>query len=402
MARLLIVANIPAMMRDFLLPYAVHFQRQGWRVDAMAWRISESRECTQTFDRVWDVRWSRQPFHWSNVLAPRRVRQIVEREQYSLVHVHTPVSALLTRYALRHLRGSEDGPKVVYTAHGFYFSSDGPGWSNKLSLQLEKIGSRWTDYLVVMNREDEQAARRHALVPPERLVYMPGIGLDTERFYHPDSVSEEAIRKVRLDLGLTEKTPLILMAAEFKSAKRHEDALDAFARMRHRTAHLVLAGDGVLMNSMRGLAGRLGLGDRIHFLGFRSDIPMLMRAAQVLLLPSDREGLPRCIMEAMSLGLPVVASLIRGNVDLLENGRGVLVPLGDRAGFATGLDWILDHPAEARKMASLARLEIQDYDIRRLLAMHEALYSQALPPGVPRASEPLLFPASRHSRGGDP
>ena len=105
MNSLLCVTTVPVSLCAFLLPFAYHFRAQGWRVDAMAQGISTSAECLQAFDRVWEVEWSRNPLKPQNlIVAPRQIQEVVAQEGYDLVHVHTPVAAFVTRYALNGLR----------------------------------------------------------------------------------------------------------------------------------------------------------------------------------------------------------------------------------------------------------------------------------------------------------
>src|SRR2546423_13555480 len=105
MPSLLMVTTVPDTLAGFLLPFAEHFRAQGWHVDAMARGVSGSAGCVQAFDHVWDMDWSRNPLRPSNFIsAPKRVRDVVVQQGYDLVHVHTPVAAFVTRFALRHLR----------------------------------------------------------------------------------------------------------------------------------------------------------------------------------------------------------------------------------------------------------------------------------------------------------
>src|SRR5207237_617615 len=121
MPSLLMVTTVPEMLYGFLLPFARHFRACGWRVDAMAQGVSSWPDCVQAFDRVWDMEWSRNPVHPRNMLvAPKGVRDLVAREGYDIVHVHSPVAAFVTRLALRRLR-KQGKPRVIYTAHGFHF-----------------------------------------------------------------------------------------------------------------------------------------------------------------------------------------------------------------------------------------------------------------------------------------
>jgi len=377
MARLLIATTVPVTLNGFLAPFAAHFRAAGWRVDAMANGVSSSEESARNFDRVWEMPWSRNPLHPHNLFTvPAHLREIVSRERYDIVHVHTPVAAFVTRLALRHLRLS-GSPRVIYTAHGFHFYEGGPRIRGAVYRTLEQWAGRWTDFLVVINREDERAARRYGIVPPDSIRYMPGIGVDMKHF-GGTAVSQADLLRVRKEMGLGPKQRIILMIAEFIARKRHCDALNALARLPHDQACLAFAGNGPLVDEMKELALKLGITDRVRFLGFRRDVPTLIKASTALLLPSEQEGLPRSVMEAMCQGIPVIGSRIRGMTDLLDDGRGLLVPVGAPEAIADAMAWVLDHPEDARAMGQRARESMGAYDLQNIIEMHEQLYDEAL------------------------
>jgi glycosyltransferase involved in cell wall biosynthesis len=372
--RLLMVTTVPETLRGFLLPFAEHFRRRAFRVDAMARGATGCRECVAGFDQVWDVDWSRHPLDPRNLASARRVREVVAAGAYDLIHVHTPVAAFVTRLALRRPVVTP-APRVIYTAHGFHFYRGGPRLRGAVFRALETLAARWTDYLVVINREDEGAARR--LLAPARVRYMPGIGVDLHR-YRPEAVTDAQVARVRRELGLRVGERMFLMIAEFIPRKRHRDALEAFARLGREDARLVFAGTGPLEAATKRLAVRLGAASRVHFLGFRPDIPTLIRAAVAVVLPSEQEGLPRSAMEALSLEVPVVGSRIRGTTELLEAGGGLLVPVGDRARLAEALRRVLDFPERAREMGRRGRIAMAEYSLDRIVELHERLYDDAL------------------------
>lgn len=376
MPRLLSVSTIAATQRAFLLPFARHFRSKEWQVDALAKGISRCAECIEAFDKVWEIEWSRNPLEPYNLAyAVHRVREVVKTGNYDLVHLHTPVAAFIARYALRGLRAR--GLKVIYTAHGFHFHCGGHPLKNIPFIALEKLAGRWTDFLVVINQEDRQAALRYGIVPRERLCYMPGIGVDTEAL-SPEQIGFEAVAHIREELRLPPGEPVFVMVAEFTSRKRHRDALLATARLSF-PAHLVLAGTGPLFTEIQALAKKLGIADRVHFLGYRRDIPVLMRAANATILPSEREGLPRSVMESLSLEVPVIGTDIRGTRDLLDGGVGLLVPVGDIEALGQSMTWIVEHPERAREMGRRGRQRVQvGYDLRYILSAHERLYAEAL------------------------
>ncbi len=383
MARLLIVATIADTIRGFMLPFGLHFRSQGWRVDAMAKEVSGCLECKNSFDAVWDADWSRSPLDPRNLLSPpRHLREMVAAGQYDLVHVHTPVAAFVTRWALRGFR-KQAKIRVLYTAHGFHFYKGGPLLKGFVFRTLEKLAGRWTDFLVVMNKEDCRAALRYRLVPPERIKFMPGIGVDI-RSYDRASIQDSEKQRVRDELRLGSDECLVLMVAEFIPRKRHEDALRAMASLDRHGVVMALAGDGPLFERMQALASQLGISNQVRFLGFRNDIKVLMGVSDALVLPSLQEGLPRSILEAQAMGLPVIGTTIRGIRDLLEDGMGFLVPPKDPEGLARMMARVLDHPDEARQVALAAQRHVAKYSIENILSAHDELYAEAL--GTPTAT----------------
>lgn len=377
MAKILMVATIAPTLSGFLLPFANHFCAQGWQVHGLAQGAEDCSICQSHFDRVWNINWSRNPLDLGNFrVAPQRIQDIVRQQQYDIVHVHTPVAAFVTRFALRSLR--RDLPlSVIYTAHGFHFYRGGHPLKNQIFLNLEKLAARWTDHLVVINREDEAAAQAQHLLPLHQIHYCPGIGVDLQ-YYQANAVAAEAVLQLRHSLDLPPQAPLFLAIAEFNPGKRHRDILTAFAQLQRPQAHLALAGDGGLRPEIAALAETLGISQRVHFLGLRRDIPTLIRAAIATVHASEREGLPRSIMESLALEVPVIGTQIRGTTELLAGGGGILVPVGDPATLAQAMRTLIDQPETRREMGQKGRIAMAQFDLKTVLQRHETLYAQAL------------------------
>ncbi|MHB1355641.1 MAG: glycosyltransferase family 4 protein [Anaerolineae bacterium] len=375
--RLLHVTTFFGTMLLFLVPFARYFRSLGWQVDGAAGNTRRYNECAREFDNVWLIPWGRNPLAiWQLALACAKIRSIVIREGYDIVHVHTPVAAFVTRFALSKLR-KQTGLQVIYTAHGFHFHRKGSPVKNLLFLTLEKLAGRWTDQLIVINHEDERAATRFHIVDVKRIHYIPGIGVDLA-LYSPQNVPDQAVKSFRSELGLKADDSLLLMVGEFNPGKRHRDALYALASLGRKDIHLALAGSGRLVSQIRSLAERLHLEEQVHFLGFRPDVPVLMRASQAVLLPSEREGLARCVMEAMALEVPVIGADSRGIRDLIENGGGILYPVGDVASLAKAIAWVLENQDGARAMSIASRERVSKYDIKHILKTYDTLYQKIL------------------------
>lgn len=372
--RLLIVSTVPQMLQACLLPFADHFRAQGWRVDAMAADMQKFPALIQHFDQTWQVPFSRNPLFWRNLTTvPRAIRKIVTEQQYDIVHVHTPVAAFVVRYALRNLKSNR--PKVIYTAHGFHFHSGGHPIKNAMFFLLEKLAGRWTDSLIVINREDEAAAKRFHFLPRKLIQYMPGIGVDLEN-YSKTKVSTEAMAVIRHQLNIADAAPIFLQVAEFTPQKNQALTLRAFAALTDTRAQLIFAGVGATLERTQQLAKQLGVAERVHFLGFRKDIPTLICMARAVLLVSDREGLSRSIMEAMSLETAVIGTNIRGIRDLLQDGAGMLIPTRNCAALTQAMQSVLLKPELASEMGQVGRKQVMQYNLPNIISMHEALYAQ--------------------------
>lgn len=371
--RLLIAASVPETLRAFLMPYAERYRARGWRVDAAAHGVHDAPELAGVFDALHELPWTRDPTDAVNLrAAPRALRSLVTRERYDVVHVHDPIAGFVSRLALRGLRRRGD-VRLVYTAHGFHFRPGGPPASNLLFWSLERLAAPWTDRLVVINRDDEQAARRW----PVPVVRMPGIGVDLRR-YDPVQVKAEAVTAVRAELRLAPAQPLLVMVAELNPGKRHADALASMASCGRPDVVLACAGVGPEEESLRARASALGIAHRVRWLGWRRDVPVLIRAAAALLLPSEREGLPRCVMEACCLERPVIGTRIRGTEELVSDANGVLVEVGDIEAIAAAIRRIVDDPADAADMGRAGRRAMEPFDIGRVLAAHDRLYAELL------------------------
>ena len=118
---------------------------------------------------------------------------------------------------------------------------------------------------------------------------------------------------------------LLMSVGELSARKNHKVVIRALARLDRQDIHYVIVGIGPLDRQLKSLAQSLGVGNRVHFLGYRRDIPELYKAADICVFPSLQEGLPVAVMEAMACGLPIVASRIRGTEDLLVDGSNILI-----------------------------------------------------------------------------
>ncbi len=278
----------------------------------------------------------------------RAFRALLSREQFDLVHLQTPTAAAIGRIAMAGMK--QRRPRVMYTAHGFHFFRGGP-LVNWLYYPLEAALARNTDLILVMNREDACRALRFS-GPSVELV--PGVGVDPIQFRPPTPSERLAFRRRE---GIHDDEFLIVTIGELNRNKNQQLLLKAVARLPEgRDFRVLLVGDGTERESLTKLARDLGLQDRASLLGYRRDIADLLRAADVLVSTSIREGLPVNVIEAMMCGLASVVTDTRGNRDLIEDGRtGLIVKLNDADSLAVALDRLRLETALPRQLGGVAR-----------------------------------------------
>lgn len=322
--RILYITTIGSTM-GFFSQFIKELLDNGHRVDIAT---NENERKVQTCYRDWgckvyQISFIRSPFSKKNLKAISEIRSIVANNSYDIVHCHTPVAAACTRLACIGQR--REGLKVMYTAHGFHFYKGAPLKNWLLYYPIEKILSYWTDVLITINREDYQRAKKNFYA--RKIEYVPGVGIDLERFTMSDEKKKENRVIIRKELGLQDDDIILLSVGELNKNKNHEIVIRALASLKHKKLKYVIAGNGVLADKLKQLATALGIRDSVYLLGFRTDVPKLMNCADIYILPSLREGLNVSLMEAMASNLPCLVSRIRGNVDLVEDAECYFSPI---------------------------------------------------------------------------
>lgn len=358
----------------FHLPYMQWFQQQGYEVHCCACNDTGEANPTVPFcDRYIDLAFERSPLNPGNREAYRQLKNLMDTEDYALVHCHTPVGGMLARLAARKAR--KNGTRVMYTAHGFHFYNGAPLPNWLLFYPAERFLARYTDLLITINGEDYARAKHF---PAKRTVLVEGVGIDLLRFSAP--VDRSAVRDA---LELDDDDSVVITVGEHIPRKNHETCLRAVAQLPGVT--LLFCGVGELSNSLLALAKELGIAERVRFLGFRRDVPALLAACDVFLFPSFQEGLPVSLMEAMAASLPCVVSRVRGNADLIGIGEGgFLRAPNDVNGFADDIRTLLTDPALREAMGERNRSEIQRYSLPTVRERMAALYQAELAKGEGR------------------
>lgn len=274
--------------------------------------------CEQYGIRMIHIDFDRNPLGKSNLLARKQLLELMEKEKYDIVHCNTPSGGMVGRIAAAQMKI----PKVIYMAHGFHFWKGAPLKNWLLYYPVERILAHLTDRLITINHEDYACAKRFHYKKGGRAEYVPGVGIVTKRFERDEKVRSE----MRNTLGIKDNETVLLSVGEINPNKNHKIVIEALAKLGRKDIRYVACGIGALMEENQQLAKSLGIEDQVMFVGYRTDIDKFYQAADMFVVSSFREGLPVAPMEAMSAGLPCVASRIRGNVDLFDGGQLMFDP----------------------------------------------------------------------------
>lgn len=253
----------------------------------------------------------RSPYHIrKNIKALRQLVTLMRRVKFSLVHCHTPMGGVLGRIAAH----KTNTKPVIYTAHGFHFYTGAPIWNWLFFYPVERWISRWTDSLITINQEDYKRAKTFPV--RGNVEYVSGVGIEVEK-YQNIQVDRKLVRE---KLGVPEDAFLMISVGELNKNKNHRVVIDAIYMLRDKNIYYILCGKGPEKERLNKIIKQYGLNSQIKMLGFRQDIPELLNSSDCFVFPSKREGLSVAVMEAMAVGLPIIASDIRGNRDLVKHG----------------------------------------------------------------------------------
>ena len=256
-----------------------------------------------------------------------------------------------------------------YTAHGFHFFKGAPILNWLIYYPVEKWLARYTDTLITINKEDYERAK--SKFKAKRVEYVPGVGIDLKKF---NTVKVDRDLK-RSQLGLPKEAFVVLSVGELNKNKNHEVIIRAIAKIDNPDIHYIVCGEGPLKGYLIDLSEDLGIKNRVHLLGIRKDIAEICKVSDLFTFPSYREGLSVALMEAMANGLPVVCSNVRGNSDLIEDGKGgYLIEPVDVEGFAKYIKGLIEDSRLKSEFGDFNHKKIENYSIENVLKEMEEIY----------------------------
>jgi glycosyltransferase involved in cell wall biosynthesis len=333
--------------------------------------------------------------HMSPTINPgedvRGVRELVGhlgRGRFDLVHTHSAKAGATGRIAARRV----GVPAIVHSFHGFPFHDFQSPARRAAYIAIERRLARFTDQFVTDGGAIAAEAVRLGIAPAERIR-----AIDSPVETEVPTVSAETRAQARRLLGIPPEVPVIGSVGRLDYQKAPEDMVAAIAALGRPDVRMVWVGDGDLRARVERRIARAGLTGRFLLLGERQDVPALLPGFDVFAMSSLYEGLPCAVVEAMTCGVPVVATAVNSVPEVVVPGKtGLLVPTRDPAGLARALGYLLDHTDEAAAMASKARLRLGDrFRAESIGRDLTAVYELALrrPPAMASATFASATPA---------
>lgn len=281
------------------------------------------------------------------------LKEIFRSNSFYGVHCHSPVGSVVCRIAGRKARKA--GTKIIYTAHGFHFFKGAPVINWLLFYPIERLFVPLTDILITINREDYNRAQK---MKYKQIYYIPGVGINTSYFQNKSNCFS-----YRKKIGIDEKSLVFLSVGELNKNKNHITIIRAIAGMDRRDFIYLICGKGKWEPKLHKEIVKYGLENNIFLLGFQKDIKSLLALADIYVFPSYREGLSVAMLEAMASGLPIVASEIRGNVELVEEEKGgYLVKPNDINGFKEKIELLMGSEELRNRYGQYNLKKIKNFD----------------------------------------
>ena len=375
--KLLYILNVADRVNNFSYTSMLAAKELGFEFHiAGNWSYASDREKIADEEKygikIHQIDFVRTPYHPGNIKAYKQLKTIAKNEQYDIIHCNTPIGGVVGRIIGKKLKTK----KIIYQAHGFHFYKGSPKINWLIYYPIEKRLAKYTDAIITINQEDFALAKeKFRLKNHGEIYYVPGVGTDTD-FYNFDCGTRGTHRK---ELGLSDSDFAILSVGRLETNKNTETLIKAMAVMKNENVKLIVCGDGEQREYLEKLSERLGTEKSVTFLGTVSNLQEIYRAVDALASSSYREGLSRTVMEAMASGLPCIVSKIRGNTDLIEDGKGGFLCEPDNANaYAQAITALLQDVSLRESMKNENLKRIRSFSIPTVVSETNKIYSEAI------------------------
>ncbi|NTV29160.1 MAG: glycosyltransferase family 4 protein, partial [Candidatus Omnitrophica bacterium] len=307
-----------------------------------------------------------------DIIALFEICTYIKKHRIDVVHTHSSKAGILGRLAAR-LTGVG---RVIHTVHGWSFNDRQPFFLRRMYIGLESICARWTSVLVVVSSADRDRGLNLGIRPQSGYVLIR-CGINTALF----AAAVQNKTATRAALGIASSALVVGMIACFKPQKDPLAFVRLAAGLKKQLpgVRFLLVGDGVLRSDIVSFLNDNGLAGDVILTGWRTDVPHLLAAMDVMVLTSLWEGLPVVVLEAMAVGVPVVATDTKGVRDVIVPGEtGELVAVGDKQAMEDKVAFLLQHRDARGRLASQARSRVlaNEFSLHETVRRVQDMYDQ--------------------------
>ncbi len=364
--KVLVVTSTDNMISQFLIPHIRDMQKQGATVECACNKTDFFYDMLEneygfTMHKL-DI--PRKPLSFKLFKAKDQLVKLIKQNEYDLIHCQQPVGGVLARLA-----GHQCKVPVLYIAHGFHFFKGAPLKNKLIYKTIEKDMAKKTDALVTINDEDYASALK---MKAKKVYKINGIGVEMDKYKMDKELDEAEFRK---SLGVDSGDFVVLSVAEFTKNKNIISVIKAIESIENRKIKLLLCGRGEQENNLREYVDSHNIQDRVLFLGYRKDISNCIQVANAVVLVSFREGLPKSLMEAMSVGKPMIGSNVRGIRDLIgANEGGILVKPADVTAIKNAIVTLQSDKKLCRKISARNKKFVKNFSLKVVLKQMREIY----------------------------
>jgi glycosyltransferase EpsD len=373
MKRILYTASIAKHITTFHIPYIKWLKESGCEVH-VACNYTGFNDPIPYVDKQWDIPFEREPFNFKNYAAYKKIKKVIDENNYDLIHCHTPMASVITRIAA--IKARKNKTIVLYTAHGLHFYKNAPIQNWLIFYPVEQILSYFTDCLITINEED------YCLVKNKfwcKLTYkIPGIGINKDRFSVINEIEKQALRRKH---SYADSDFILIYVAEYTYTKNHEFIIKLIPEIQRSIPNIkiLFAGRGLLLEECKSIALKYNVTKYIDFLGWRSDLSDFVSLSDIGISSSRSEGLGIGIAEEMLTALPVVASRNRGHCELIDHDKnGYLFEQHNAASFIHYIKELYLSKEKRKAFGESGKIKAEKFLLPKSMACMQDIYKQYL------------------------
>ena len=313
MKKILFAASTLSHIENFHIPYLKYFHNNGFEVHIMG--KENNKSSIPYVDKVIPINFEKNMFSVKNFINTFKICKLIKNQDYSIISTHTILASFFTRLGI--LLSLKKHPLVINTVHGYLFDENSNFIKKSIMILAEKFVRPVTDTIIVMNSTDYKIAQKYNLYK-RNLYSINGMGIDSSKFPFRTEENKLFLRK---KYSVSNNDFLLIYVAEFSKRKNQEFLIKSLKQLideGYTNIKLLFLGDGTLLDKMKNYSDFLGISNNIIYKGYVKNVYDYYAISDICVSSSRIEGLPFNIMEAMSTGLPIIASKIKGHIDLVD------------------------------------------------------------------------------------